>query len=65
MYAVGARPTFTAPYWNNTSFGPMMPFTTIYANHGMMPYNASMFPVSPLGVSPYMASMYGHVPAHR
>ncbi|KAK1367953.1 hypothetical protein POM88_034045 [Heracleum sosnowskyi] len=64
MYAMGARPAFATPYWNNTAFGPMRPFTNIYPNHGMMPYNASMFPVSPIGVSPYMASMYGHMPAH-
>lgn len=64
MYAMGARPAFATPYWNNTAFGPMRPYTNIYANHGMMPYNASMFPVSPIGVSPYMASMYGHMPAH-
>ncbi|KAL8107356.1 uncharacterized protein LOC141671482 [Apium graveolens] len=64
MYAVGAMPAFATPYWNNIAFGPMRPFTNTYANHGMMPYNASMFPVSPIGVSPYMASMYGHMPAH-
>lgn len=69
MYAVGVRPNFATPYWNNASFGPMRPFTTIYANPiyanpGMTPFNASMYPVSPIGVSPHMASMYGHIPAH-
>lgn len=65
MYAVGARPAFATPYWNNIAFGPTSTFTNIYANHGMMPYNACMFPVSPIGVSPYMASMYGYMPANR
>lgn len=60
MYSVGARPTFAAPYWNNTAYGPMRPFTNLYANHGMMPYNSSMFPVSPVGVSPYMAAITAH-----
>ncbi|KAK1372617.1 E3 ubiquitin ligase PARAQUAT TOLERANCE 3-like [Heracleum sosnowskyi] len=63
MCAVGGMAADMTPYWNNTAFGPMMPYTTMYAYTGMMPFNASMFPVSPIGVYPYMSYMYGHVPA--
>lgn len=63
MCAVGGMAAQVTPYWNNPAFGPMRPYTTMYANTGMMPFNASMFPVSPIGVYPYMSYMYGHIPA--
>lgn len=58
----GGMPGFASPYWSGTAFAPMRPFNSMYGNPGMMPFNASMVPVTPFGVSPYMSSMYGHLP---
>lgn len=63
MGAVGGMATHVTPYWNNTAFGLMRPYTTMYANTGMMPFSASMYPVSSIGIYPYMSYMYGHIPA--
>ncbi|XP_074345783.1 uncharacterized protein LOC141684622 isoform X2 [Apium graveolens] len=60
--AVGGMAAQVTPYWNNTAFGPMRPYTTMYANTGMIPFNASMVPVSPIGIYPCMSYMYGHMP---
>lgn len=63
MYEVGGMATNVTPYWNNTAFGPLMPYPTMYGNTGLMPFSASLYPVSPIEVYPYMPYMYGHVPA--
>lgn len=62
MCAVGGMAAHVTPYWSNTAFGPMRPYTTMYANTGMIPFNASMLP-APIGIYPYMSYMYGHMPA--
>ncbi|KAL1830699.1 uncharacterized protein LOC108216390 isoform X1 [Daucus carota subsp. sativus] len=63
VYEVGGMATNVTPYWNNTAFGPLMPYPTMYGNTGLMPFSASLYPVSPIEVYPYMPYMYGHVPA--
>lgn len=58
----GGMPNFASPYWSGAGFSPY-PFNGIYGNPGMMmPFNASMVPGAPFGVSSYMSSMYGRQP---
>ncbi|KAA8546216.1 hypothetical protein F0562_003045 [Nyssa sinensis] len=59
----GAMPGYASPYWNGTPLPPVRPFANIYGNLGMMPFNATMVPVTPFAVPSYMPSMYGGLPA--
>uniref|UniRef100_A0A5B7CCE2 Putative E3 ubiquitin-protein ligase RBBP6-like isoform X2 n=1 Tax=Davidia involucrata TaxID=16924 RepID=A0A5B7CCE2_DAVIN len=59
----GAMPGYASSYWNGTPLAPVRPFANIYGNLGMMPFNATMVPVTPFAVPSYMPSMYGGFPA--
>ncbi|GER35381.1 RING/U-box superfamily protein [Striga asiatica] len=50
------------PYWNGSSMPPFRPYANMYGNPSMMPFNASMVPVSPYAAPPYFPSMGGSMP---
>ncbi|XP_028089255.1 E3 ubiquitin ligase PARAQUAT TOLERANCE 3-like isoform X2 [Camellia sinensis] len=58
----GAMSGYASPFWNSNPLPPIRPFTNMYGNSGMMPFNSGMVPSSPFAVPPYMPSMYGGLP---
>ncbi|KAI3468064.1 hypothetical protein Pfo_024727 [Paulownia fortunei] len=58
----GGMPGYAPPYWNGSSLPPFRPYVNMYSNPAMMPFNASMVPVSPFGAPPYIPSMCGGLP---
>ncbi|KAL7187012.1 hypothetical protein ACSBR1_037142 [Camellia fascicularis] len=61
----GAMSGYASPFWNSNPLPPIRPFTNMYGNSGMMPFNSGMVPSSPFAVPPYMPSMYGGLPVPR
>ncbi|KAL3650725.1 hypothetical protein CASFOL_007128 [Castilleja foliolosa] len=57
----GGMPGY-APYWNGSSMPTFRPYANMYSNPVMMPFNASMVPVSPFAAAPYYPSMGGGLP---
>ncbi|KAL6534050.1 hypothetical protein OROHE_013883 [Orobanche hederae] len=55
----GGMPGYAPPYWNGPSLPPFRPYANMYGNPAMMPFNASMVPVSPYSAPPYFHSMGG------
>ncbi|KAL6502051.1 hypothetical protein OROGR_027184 [Orobanche gracilis] len=55
----GGMPGYAPPYWNGPSLPPFRPYANMYGNPAMMPFNASMVPVSPFSAPPYFRSMGG------
>ncbi|KAL0394226.1 UNVERIFIED_CONTAM: hypothetical protein Slati_4388800 [Sesamum latifolium] len=58
----GGMPGYAPPYWNATSLPPFRPYANMYNNPAMMPFNASMVPVSPFAVPSYVPSMCSRLP---
>ncbi|XP_051151354.1 E3 ubiquitin ligase PARAQUAT TOLERANCE 3-like [Andrographis paniculata] len=58
----GGMPGYAPPYWNGSSMPPFRPYANMYNNSGMVPFNASMVPVSPFAAAPYIPSMPGGLP---
>ncbi|CAL5434708.1 unnamed protein product [Camellia sinensis] len=58
----GAMSGYASPCWNSNPLPPIRPFTNMYGNSGMMPFNSGMVPSSPFAVPPYMPYMYGGLP---
>ncbi|KAL3655789.1 hypothetical protein CASFOL_000185 [Castilleja foliolosa] len=58
----GGMPGYAAPYWNGSSMPPFSPYANMYSNPAMMPFNASMVPVSPFAAPHYYPSMVGGLP---
>ncbi|CAL5439587.1 unnamed protein product [Camellia sinensis] len=50
----GAMSGYASPCWNSNPLPPIRPFTNMYGNSGMMPFNSGMVPSSPFAVPPYM-----------
>ncbi|KAI8013048.1 hypothetical protein LOK49_LG05G02927 [Camellia lanceoleosa] len=61
----GAMSGYASPFWNSNPLPPIRPFTNMYGNSRMMPFNSGMVPSSPFAVPPYMPSMYGGLPVPR
>ncbi|KAL8501860.1 hypothetical protein ACS0TY_021103 [Phlomoides rotata] len=59
----GGMPSYAVPYWNGPPAPPFAPYANMYNNPSMMPFNASMVPVSPFAVPPYIPSMHGSLPS--
>ncbi|VFQ60774.1 unnamed protein product [Cuscuta campestris] len=59
---MGGMPGYPSPYWNNTMYSPISPFTHIYGNPEMMPFRAPIIPTPTFSASPYMPSMPSGVP---
>lgn len=56
---------YVSPYWNGPPLPHVRPFANIYANPGIMPFNAAMVPRAPPFAGPmYMPSMFGGPPAY-
>ncbi|CAI9775512.1 unnamed protein product [Fraxinus pennsylvanica] len=59
----GGVPGYPQPYWNDSML-PFRPYANMYSNPSAMPFNVSMFPVTPFAVPPYITSMgvglHGH-----
>nr|XP_043622923.1 E3 ubiquitin ligase PQT3-like [Erigeron canadensis] len=58
----GGMSGYGMPYWNAAAFSPVNPYMSMYGNPGMFPFSASMVPVTPYGVPPYLPSTYGSIP---
>ncbi|KAL8063134.1 hypothetical protein ABFX02_01G007900 [Erythranthe guttata] len=58
----GGMPGYAPPYWNGSSLPPFRPYANMYNNPAMMQFNASMVPVTPYPVPPYIPSMRGGMP---
>ncbi|GLT97222.1 hypothetical protein SLE2022_147950 [Rubroshorea leprosula] len=58
---------YGSPCWNGHSFphGRPRPFPITFGNAGMMPFNATMIPVTPFSVPTFMPSMFGGSPTYR
>ncbi|XP_043721756.1 E3 ubiquitin ligase PQT3-like isoform X2 [Telopea speciosissima] len=55
----GGMSTYGPSYWQGSSLSPhIRPFTNIYGNAGLMPFDPAMVPVTPFAMSSYMPSMY-------
>ena len=61
----GGMSGYPIPYWNAAAFPPVNPYMNMYGNQGMVPFNASMVPVTPYGVPSYVSSAYGCLPVPR
>ncbi|KAL3497426.1 hypothetical protein ACH5RR_040158 [Cinchona calisaya] len=60
----GGIPGYASSYWNGAAYPPIRPFPSIYGTPAMIPFNASVVPVAPYGVPPYVPSLYGGLPTH-
>lgn len=49
-------------YWHGNTFPQARPYGNMYGNHGMMPFDPTMPPMSPFGISPFMSCMYNGMP---
>lgn len=58
----GGMSGYAMPYWNPAAFPPVNPYMNMYGNPGMVPFNATMVPVTPYGVPSYVPSTYGCLP---
>lgn len=47
-----------SPYWNGIPSPYCRPPVNMYGNPGMIPFNATMVPVTPFAVPTYVPSMY-------
>ncbi|VFQ84741.1 unnamed protein product [Cuscuta campestris] len=59
---MGGMPGYPSPYWNNTMYSPISPFTHIYGNPETMPFRAPIIPTPTFSASPYMPFMPSGVP---
>lgn len=59
----GGIPGYASAYWNGAAYPPpIRPFSNMYSNPHMMTFNASLVPMSPYVVPPYVPSVYGGLP---
>ncbi|XP_057957814.1 E3 ubiquitin ligase PARAQUAT TOLERANCE 3-like isoform X2 [Malania oleifera] len=58
----GALPGYMSSYWNGIPLSHVRPFQHIYGNPGMIPFNATMVPITPVAVPSYIPSIYGGLP---
>lgn len=61
----GGIPGYAPSYWNGAAYPPIGPIPNIYSNPAMMTFNASLVPISPYAVPPYVPSLYGGLPTPR
>ncbi|KZV36503.1 hypothetical protein F511_15674 [Dorcoceras hygrometricum] len=57
----GGMPGYAPPYWNGPTLHHFRPFTNMYSNPAMMPFNTSMVPTSPFAIHPFFPYMHGGV----
>ncbi|KAJ6836640.1 E3 ubiquitin ligase PQT3-like isoform X1 [Iris pallida] len=58
----GGMSAYQQSYWHGAPFAHAGPYANMYGAPGMMPFDQTMVPVSPFGISPYMSSMYAGMP---